>query len=179
MLEHRETEASDNLKQSLAANNELSAKIAREGIEREIAQREAAEARRLLEEEKAGRLRVVAENASLKKLAEEGNEKFSSSAMELTALQAAKDEVEAELDKNYEDSEELLKKCFDQAVRQAHVLYGGSPTFGDFDMDYDVYQGRLVPSAEMGALVAPEAQAVGTQEGEAEAEEGECVEIQD
>jgi len=113
LLEHRLTEASDNLKQSLAANNALSAEIAREGAEREITQGEAAEAKRLLEEEKVEKLRVAAENASLKKLVEESNQKISSSAKELAALQAAKDKVEAELDKNYEDSEELLKQCFD------------------------------------------------------------------
>jgi len=60
----------------LAANNELSAKIAREGAEREIAQSEAAEAKRLLEEEKAEKLRVAAENVSLKKLVEERDEKL-------------------------------------------------------------------------------------------------------
>jgi len=69
-------------------------------------------------------------------------------------------------------------------VRQAHVLYGGPPASGDFNIDYEVYQGRLVSSAEVGALVAQEAQVAGTQEEEAEAqggqaEEGECVEIQD
>jgi len=64
-------------------------------------------------------------------------------------------------------------------VRQAHVLYGGSPAFGDFDIDCEVHQGRLVPSAEVGALAAQEAQTAETLEGEAEAEEGECIEIQD
>jgi len=186
LLEHRLTKASDNLKQSLATNSALSAEIAREGAEREIAQEEVAEAKRLLGEEKAEKLRVVAENASLKKLVEESNQKLSSSAKDLAALQAAKDEVEAELDKNYEDSEELLKQCFDRAVHQALVLYGGSPTSGDFNIDYEVYQGRLEPSSEVAALIAQEIELAGTEEGEAEArgreaeaEEGECVEIQD
>jgi len=86
LLEHRLTEASDNLKQSLAANSALSAEIAREGAEREIAQGEATEAKRLLEEDKAEKLRVAAENASLKKLVEESNQKLSSLAKELAAL---------------------------------------------------------------------------------------------
>jgi len=80
----------------------------------------------------------------------------------------------------------LLKQCFDRAVRQAHVLYGGPPTTGEFNMDYEVYRGRLVPSAKVGALAAQEAPAVGTNEGEAEArdeeveaEEGECIKVQD
>jgi len=65
----------------------------------------------------------------------------------------------------------------------------GPPASDDFNIDYEVYQGRLVPSTEVGALVAQEAQVAGTHEGEAEAqgrevaqgeaEEGECVEIQD
>jgi len=55
-------------------------------------------------------------------------------------------------------------------------------------MDYEVYQGRLVPSSEVAALVAQETEPARTEEGEAEAqggeaeaetEEGECVEIQD
>jgi len=74
----------------LVANNELSAKIAWEGGEREIAQREAAEAKWLLEEERVEKLRVAAESASLKKLVEESNLKLSSLAKELAALQAAK-----------------------------------------------------------------------------------------
>jgi len=172
LLEHRLSETSDNLKQSLAANTELSAKIARAEAERELAQGEAAEAKRLLEGERAERLRVAAKNATLKELVEKSNQKLSSSARELAALQVAKDEVEAELDKNYEDSEELLRQCFDRAVRQDHVLYGGAPASGNFDIDHEVYQGRLVPSDEVGALVAQEAQAAGTQEGEAEARGG-------
>jgi len=29
---------------------------------------------------------------------------------------------------------ELLKQCFERVVRQAHVLYGGSPPTGEFDL---------------------------------------------
>ena len=103
-------------------------------------------------------------------MVEERDEKLSSSTTELAALQAAKDEAEAELDHNFEESEELLKQCFNQAVRQAHVLYGGLPASGAFDLDCEVYQSRLVPSVEVGALAAQEA-------GLTEGEEGECVEV--
>ena len=55
---------------------------------------------------------------------------------------------------------------------QAHVLYGGPPATGEFNMDYEVYQGWLVPSAEMDALATQEA-------GPTEAEKGKCIEVQD
>ena len=97
-------------------------------------------------------------------------EKLSSSAAELAALQVAKEQVEAELDQNYEESEELLKQCFDRAVRQAHVLCGGPPAIGEFNMDYEVHQGRLVPSSEVAALIGQETEPAGTEEGEAEAQ---------
>jgi len=98
LLKHQLAEASKNFKQSLAANIDLSTKIALEGAEREIAQKEAAEMKRLLAMEKAERQRVAAENEMLKKQVKDGERKLSSSAEELAALQAAKDEVEAELD---------------------------------------------------------------------------------
>ena len=49
---------------------------------------------------------------------------------------------------------------------------GGPPATGEFNMDYEVHQGRLVPSSEMRALAAQEV-------GPTEAEEGECIEVQD
>ena len=165
-LEHQLAEATEDLKQSLAANNDLSVRIAHEAAERELAQKDVAEARRLLEVEKLG---AVAEIAEMKKLVVERDEKLSSSATELVALQATKDQVEAELDENYEEAEELLKQCFDRAVRQAHVVYGGSPTTGNFDLDCEVYQGQLVPIAEVAALTAQEAEPVETQKGQAKA----------
>jgi len=171
-LEHQLAEATEDLKQSLAANNELLARIAREAAKRELAQKDAAEARQRLAAREAETLRAAIEIAELKKMVEETDEKLSSSATELAALQAAKDQVEAELDQNYEESEELLKQCFDRAVRQAHVLYGGPPATGEFNIDCEVHQGRLVPSAEMGALAAEEV-------GPIEVEEGECIEVQD
>jgi len=173
-LEHQLSEATQSLKQSLAANADLTAKIAKEAAEQELAQNEIIEARRQLEAEKR---RAAAKIAQLKKLAEERGEKLAASVAEMAALQAAKDQVEAELDENYEEAEELLKQCFERVVRQVHVLYGGPPTTGAFDLDCEVYQGRLMPSAEVAALTAKEAAQARTQEGEAE--EGECVEIQD
>ena len=173
-LEHQLAEATEDLKQSLAANNDLSVRIAQEAAERELAQKDVVEARQHLEVEK---LRAAVELAEVRKMIEERDEKLSSSVTELAALQAAKDQAEAELDENYEESEELLKQCFNRAVRQAHVLYGGPPASGEFDIDCEVHQGWLVPSFEVAPLTAQEAGTTETQEGEAE--EGECVEIQD
>ena len=135
-LEKKLAEARENLTRSLAVNDDLSASTAREVAKRECAEKDAAEARRLLASAREEALRAAAEAAEVKKTAEE---KLSSSVVELAALQAAKEQVEAELDQNYEESEELLKQCFDRAVRQAHVLYGGPLTTGEFNMDYEVY----------------------------------------
>ena len=112
-LEHQLSEATQSLEQSLAANADLSTKIAKESTERELAQSEAGEARRQL---KAERRRVAAEVAQLKKWADE---KLAESAAEVLALKTAKAKVEAELDENYDEAEELLKQCFERAVRQA------------------------------------------------------------
>jgi len=77
-----------------------------------------------------------------------------------------------------------LKKCFYRAVRQAHVLYGGPPATGDFNLDYEVYRSRLILSSKVATLIAQETEPTGTEMGEAEAqgreaeaEEGECVEV--
>ena len=37
------------------------------------------------------------------------------------------------------------------------MLYGGSPASGDFDLDHEVYQGRIMPIAEIRALTRQEA----------------------
>jgi len=179
-LEHKLSEATQSLEQSLAANVELSTKIAKESAERELAQNEAVEARRQLEAEKK---RAAAEVAQLKKWADG---KLAESAAEVLALQTAKAKVEAELDENYDEAEELLKQCFERAVHQVHVLYGGPPAAGEFDLDCEVYQGWIMPSAEEAALTARGVEPAGTEGGEAEvqgreaeAEEGECIEVQD
>jgi len=109
-LEHQLVEASKDLKQSLATNKELSAKIAQEGAERKLAQQDGAETRQHLAEEKVEALRAAIEIVELKKMVEERDEKLSCSASEMVDLRAAKDEDEAELDQNYEDSKELLKQ---------------------------------------------------------------------
>ena len=83
-LEHQLSEATQSLKQSLAANVDLTTKIAKESAERELAQNEAVEARRQLEAEKR---RAAAEIAQLKKWADE---KLAESAAEVLALQTAK-----------------------------------------------------------------------------------------
>jgi len=182
-LEHKLSEANHDLEQSLAANTNLSALIATEAAEKELAQKEATEARRQLEAE---RLRAAAEIAKLKELVEERDKQLSASATEMAALQLAKEQAEVELDENYEEAEELLKQCFERAVRQAHVLYGVPPATGEFDLDCEVYQGRLMPSAEVAALNAQETEPAGIEEGEAEvrgkeveAGEGGCINIQD
>ena len=83
------------MKQSLAANNELSARIAREAAERELAQQDVPEARQRLVAGEAEALRAATEIVELKKMVEERDEKLSSSIAELAALQTAKDQVEA------------------------------------------------------------------------------------
>ena len=171
-LEHQLAETTEDLKQSLAVNNELSARIAQEAAERELAQKDATEAGQRLAAREAEVLRAATEIVELKKMVEERDDKLSSSAAELAALQVAKDQVEAELDQNYEESEELLKQCFNRVVHQAHVLYGGVADHCEFDMDCEVLLGRLIPSTEVGALAAQEARPT-------EAEEGECIEVQD
>ena len=55
-------------------------------------------------------MRAATEIVELKQMVEERDEKLSSSATEMVNLRAAKDEAEAELDQNYEDSKELLKQ---------------------------------------------------------------------
>ncbi|XP_068477291.1 uncharacterized protein [Phaseolus vulgaris] len=179
-LEHKLSEAAQSLEQSLAANDDLSTKIAKEVAEKELAQSEAGEARRQLESE---RRRAAAEVAQLKKWADE---KLAESAAEVLALKTTKAKVEAELDENYDEAEELLKQCFERAVRQAHVLYGGPPATGEFDLDCEVHQGRIMPSVEVAALTAQRAEPAGTEGGEAEvqdreaeADEGECIEVRD
>jgi len=92
-LEHELAEASCHLKQSLAANFEFSERLAREVAEKEKAQQGVVEAEpRLLE--------MVAEVARV--MVEERYEKLLSMATELAHLQAARDEVEADLDRNYD-----------------------------------------------------------------------------
>ena len=156
-LEHKVAEGVEHLKQALAANSEFLEMIAREAAERELAQQEVAEAGLRLREMKAEMARVVVENTNLKRMVEERDEKLSSSATELANLQSAKDEAEEELDRNFEQTEELLKGSFVRVVHQAHVLYGGSSTSGAFDLDHEVYQGQIMPIAEMRALAAQEA----------------------
>ena len=99
---------------------------------------------------------VAAENTHLKKTVEERDEKLSSSATKLATLKAAKDEAEDELEHNFEQIEELLRQSFLRAVRLAHVLYGGPSASGAFDLDHEVYQGRIMPITEMKALAAQE-----------------------
>jgi len=73
-LEHEVGEGAERLRQALAANSDFSEKIAREAAERELAKQETVEASRRLEGMKVEMVRVVAENANLKKMVEERDE---------------------------------------------------------------------------------------------------------
>jgi len=103
--------ASGHLKQSLAANSDLSKWLESKVAERAKEQQEATEAECRMGEVKAEMARVAAENTQLKKMVEERDEKLSSSATELATLKAARDEAkaEAELDRNFDQTKELLK----------------------------------------------------------------------
>jgi len=72
----------------------------------------------------------------------------------LATLKAAKDEAEDELDRNFEQTEELLKQSFHRVVRQTHVLYRGLSASGAFDLDQKVYQGRIMLISEIKALAS-------------------------
>lgn len=54
---------------------------------------------------------------------------------ESSELRDKKAAVEANLDKTIDDTLVMLGQSFDQAVRQAHLLYNGPPPFGDFDIN--------------------------------------------
>jgi len=53
--------------------------------------------------------RVMAKSNQLKKMVGERDEKISSMGTELARLEAAKNEVEMELNRNYDQTKELLK----------------------------------------------------------------------
>jgi len=72
----------------LATNEDLSTSAAREAAKRELAEKDAVEARRLMALAKEEASRTTTEAAEVKKMAEE---KLSSSAVELAALQVAKE----------------------------------------------------------------------------------------
>ena len=46
------------------------------------------------------------------------------------------------------------------------MLYGGSSASGAFDLDHEVYQGQIMPIAEMKALARQEAGTTEGKEGE-------------
>jgi len=66
-------------------------------------------------------------------------------------LRVEKAAIEANLDKTIDDTL-MLGQSFDQAIRQAHLLYNGPPPSGDFDPNLDVFEDRMVPCEEMRAL---------------------------
>jgi len=137
------SEASGILKQSFAAKSQYSEKLARETVEKEKAQEGVAEAERYMVEVEAELERVMIENARLKKMLGERKDKISALGSEVARLEIAKEEAEAELNLNFDQTLELLKQSFLQAVRLAHVLYGGPLTSGAFDIDSEVYDVRI------------------------------------
>jgi len=92
------------------------------------------------------------EIARLRKVVEEEGNKNSVLQVENSELKGEKEKVEAELDKNFEDTLELINQSFFQAVHQAHVLYNDPPLSDDFDPKMKVYEGRILPREEGRAL---------------------------
>jgi len=95
---------------------------------------------------------MAAENACMKKVVEEADNKNSVMHTENSELKAEKGAIEAELDRNIDDTLELLNQSFIQAVQQAHILYNGPPLFGEFDPEGEEFEGRILPRAEVRAL---------------------------
>lgn len=89
-----------------------------------------------------------AENAKLKKA---GNKILVLEA-ESSELQAEKEAIEDDLDKNIDDTLTMLSQCIFQVVCQAHVLYNGPPSSDEFEPNMDVFEGRILPSNKVQAL---------------------------
>jgi len=135
-------EAWDNLNRSLEANSSYKGKLARSEADREITEARAAEL------ERRERERAV-EVAKLQKALEVVENKNSLLEAESSELQAEKMAMEADLDKTIDDTLVLLGQSFNQAIRQAHILYNGSPPSGNFHADMDVFEGWMVPCSEL------------------------------
>jgi len=76
---------------------------------------------------------------------EEASRRNSALEIEYSELRAKKEVVEADLDKNIDDTFVILSQSFFQAVhqvvRQAHVFYNVPPPSGDFDHNMDMFEG--------------------------------------
>jgi len=111
-LEHELFEASGSLKQSLTANSEYLENLAREVVEREKAQQEMAEAEHRTTKMGAKVAGMATEINRLKKMLGEREGKISTLDVEVTLLEAAKEEAKAEVDRNFDQTLELLKHSF-------------------------------------------------------------------
>jgi len=102
-LEHELSEASGNLKKSLVANTVYAERLARAEAEREIVEGRMAEVERQAANMASG-------VARLKKGMEEAANKNSVLGTEISELKAKKGAIEAELDRNFEETLELLNQ---------------------------------------------------------------------
>jgi len=133
-LEHDLQEAGHNLKQAMEANTAYEKQLCAQTAELELCQS------RLAELEKAE------EVVLLRKALEKADHRASLAEKEAAAERQGKEAAEAEVLKTMEDTMVLINQSFDLAVRQAEVLYGGPPPFGQFDQEMEVVDGRLVPA---------------------------------
>lgn len=60
----------------------------------------------------------------------------------------------------------MLGETFNHTVWQGHLLYGGTPTKGDFNVNEDMYEGRLVTFSELDELRASTSRATREDENE-------------
>jgi len=94
----------------------------------------------------------MAENAQMKKVVEGTYNKILVLHAENSEMKAEKETVKVKLDKNFDDTLELLNQSFFQAVRQANILYNGPPPSGDFEPENKLFEGPILSMAEVRAL---------------------------
>ena len=72
--------------------------------------------------------------------------------LENSALEAKKVSMEDELLTQQGNIFLILGETFNQAVRQAYLLYEGPPAEGAFDLNKDIHEGQMVAFAELAEL---------------------------
>ena len=97
----------------------------------------------LVAQEEAERKRVV----ELEKVKEALN-------LENSTLETKKVSLEDEFFTQERNIIIMLGETFNQVIWKANLLYKGPPTEGDFDVNKDVYEGRLVTFSELAKLRA-------------------------
>jgi len=110
----------------------------------------------------------VVEVTKMRKTLEEAENRISMLEAESSELRDEKVAVEVDLDKTIDDTLMMLGQSFDQVVRQTHLLYNEPQPFGDFDVDMDIFEGRMVPCSEMQALKSTSARHAPTEDAEDE-----------